>query len=85
MLSYYEVDVPIRSASGAIGWHVFAGRASCRRDAMLLASHAYHQAVAASQAGLNLPQRGPDGWGARGYRAGWTPDWFAARTRRVHL
>ncbi|MEV7416983.1 hypothetical protein [Streptomyces sp. NPDC089919] len=81
MLSYYEIDVPIRSLDGAGGWHVFAGRAASHLEALLIVCTVYEQAAAAHAAGTPVPARRPDGWGARGYRAGWLPDWPAARSR----
>lgn len=85
MLSYYEVNVPIRNADGASGWHILTGQATDHTEAVLIACSVYEQAVAAHLAGLDIPRRRPDGWGARGYRAGWSPDWPAARARCVRV
>ncbi|OLZ59448.1 hypothetical protein AV521_45305 [Streptomyces sp. IMTB 2501] len=37
---------------------------------------------AAQEAGLEIPDKQPDGRGARGFRPGWEPGWPAATARR---
>lgn len=77
-LPYYEVSVPMRSTTGARGVHVFTGRADSRSAAIRIARDTYRAAHTAQQAGRRNPGRRPDGWAARGYRAGWKLDWRAA-------
>ncbi|MFH9425491.1 hypothetical protein [Streptomyces sp. NPDC017529] len=84
-LPYYEVDVPIRNTAGLSGVHVFTGRADSRSAAARIAHAVYDAARAAQQAGGEIPRRRPDGWGARGYRPGWEPDWQAATVGRWNL
>lgn len=81
-LPYYEVDVPIRNTTGASGLHVFTGQAANRREAVRIAHEVYDAARAAQQAGHNIPSKRSDGWGARGVRPGWEPDWSAATAGR---
>ncbi|GHE56352.1 hypothetical protein GCM10018785_27060 [Streptomyces longispororuber] len=83
-LPYFEVDVPIHRTDqpGSRGVHVFTGRASTRRAAVKAAHAAYTAARAAAEAGLEIPHDRPGGWGARGYRPGWEPDWKAATAGR---
>ncbi|WP_333745963.1 hypothetical protein [Streptomyces sp. IBSBF 2950] len=77
-LPYYEVDVPITSTTGLEGLHVFTGQATSTGEAVRLAHEVYAAALAAHQAGLEIPGKRPDGWGARGVRPGWEPNWLAA-------
>ena len=77
-LPYYEVDVPISTAAGLSGTHVFTGPADSRSAAVRIAHEVYDAARAAQEAGLEIPGKRPDGWGARGYRPGWELDWPAA-------
>ena len=79
-LPYYEVDVPTRSTNhpGLSGVHVFTGPADSRSSAVRIAHEVYDAARAAQEAGLEIPGKRPDGWGARGYRPGWELDWPAA-------
>ncbi|MEU9157988.1 hypothetical protein AB0D59_47560 [Streptomyces sp. NPDC048417] len=79
-LPYYEVDVPIRNPDrpALSGVHVFTGPADSTGEALRLAHGAYNDAVAAQQAGLEVPRKRPEGWSARAVRPGWEPDWMAA-------
>ncbi|MFG2856718.1 hypothetical protein ACGFZ9_39700 [Streptomyces mirabilis] len=83
-LPYYEVDVPTRSTNhpGLSGVHVFTGPADSRTSAVRIAHEVYDAARAAQEAGLEIPGMRPDGWGARGYRPGWEPDWLSATAGR---
>ncbi|MFF7987008.1 hypothetical protein ACFZDK_49380 [Streptomyces sp. NPDC007901] len=83
-LPVYEVDVPIRSITlpGLSGVHVFTGPADSRSAALRIAHEAYAAARAAQEAGLEIPGKRPDGWGARGYRPGWEADWLSATAGR---
>ncbi|MGW3653553.1 hypothetical protein [Streptomyces sp. NPDC000878] len=81
-LPYYEVDVPISTAAGLSGVHVFTGPADSRSAAVRIAHEVYDAARAAQEAGLEVPGKRPDGWGARGYRPGWELDWPAATADR---
>ncbi|WP_198655463.1 hypothetical protein [Streptomyces geranii] len=82
-MPYYEVDVPISNTrQGLRGVHVFTGQADSPGTAVRLAHEAYDAARSAQQAGLAIPGSRPDGWGARGYRPGWEPDWPAATADR---
>ncbi|MFI1286480.1 hypothetical protein ACH4U5_37965 [Streptomyces sp. NPDC020858] len=78
-LPYFEVDVPIHSADGLRGVHVFTGQAASQSAAVQAAHEVYDVARAAAEAGLEIPHGRPDGWGACGYRPGWEPDWAAAK------
>jgi hypothetical protein len=62
--------------------HVFVGPADSRRTAGRLAHEVYDAALAAYQEGQALPGPRADGWGARGVRPGWEPDWQAATAGR---
>ncbi|MFF3589499.1 hypothetical protein ACFYYI_20370 [Streptomyces sp. NPDC002387] len=81
-LAVYEVDVPTTNGDGLRGVHVFTGRAESSASALRLAQEVYAAAVAARQAGLEIPRMRPDGWVARGIRPGWEPDWSAATAGR---
>ncbi|MEU6019508.1 hypothetical protein ABZ826_37685 [Streptomyces sp. NPDC047515] len=81
-LPYFQVDVPIHNDSGLSGVHIFTGRADSRSTAVRLAHEVYDTALAAQQAGLEMPGKRPDGWGARGVRLGWELDWKAATAGR---
>ncbi|MEU6353187.1 hypothetical protein ABZ896_28325 [Streptomyces sp. NPDC047072] len=83
-LPYYEVDVPISSTTqpGLTGVHIFAGPADSRSAAVRIAHEVYDAARAAQEAGLEIPGKRPDGWGASGYRPGWEPDWLSAMAGR---
>ncbi|WP_309030915.1 hypothetical protein [Streptomyces alfalfae] len=77
----YEVDVPIHHPSNPAlrGLHVFAGEADSRSTALRRAHEAYNAALAARQAGLEIPGQQPDSWTAHGLRPGWELDWLAAK------
>ncbi|MGW7820156.1 hypothetical protein ACWGLF_18970 [Streptomyces puniciscabiei] len=62
--------------------HVFTGPADSRSAALRIAHEVYDAARAARKAGLEIPDKRPDGWGARGYRPGWEPDWLSATAGR---
>jgi hypothetical protein len=83
-LPYFEVDVPIRCTAqpGLRGLHVFTGPAASTGEAVRIAHEIYDAARAAQQAGLEIPGKRPDGWGASGYRSGWELDWSAAMAGR---
>ncbi|AVH61885.1 MULTISPECIES: hypothetical protein [Streptomyces] len=83
-LPYFEVDVPIKSTDqpGLRGVHVFTGPADSRSSAVRIAHEVYDAARAAQEAGFEIPGKRPDGWGARGYRPGWEPDWLSATAGR---
>ncbi|MFI9311561.1 hypothetical protein [Streptomyces triculaminicus] len=83
-LPYYEVDVPIRNTArpSLLGLHVLTGQAGSRCDAVRIAHEVYDAALAAQAAGLEPPGKHPGGWGARGIRPGWEPDWSAATVGR---
>ncbi|KUH36121.1 hypothetical protein [Streptomyces kanasensis] len=78
---FYEVDVPIHdTANPALrGLHVFTGEADSPTTAMRRAHEVYDAALAAQQAGLEVPGRQPDSWGAAGLRPGWEMEWTAAK------
>lgn len=46
------------------------------------AHEAYDAATAEHMAGLEIPSKRPDGWGACRYRPGWEPGWPAATVGR---
>ncbi|MFI1379598.1 hypothetical protein [Embleya sp. NPDC020886] len=74
----YQVDVPIRDPrTDARGIHVLTGNAATAEDALTTAHHVYAQAVHDHTTGT-LPSRRPDGWGVRGLRPDWEPDWSGA-------
>ncbi|MFJ3673711.1 hypothetical protein ACIPSE_45440 [Streptomyces sp. NPDC090106] len=81
-LPFFEVDVPITSTDGLRGVHVFTGHADSHTSAVRIAHEVYDAARAAQEAGLEIPRVRPDGWGARGYRPGWEPDWLSATAGR---
>ncbi|MEU3620082.1 hypothetical protein ABZ725_48560 [Streptomyces sp. NPDC006872] len=83
-LPYFEVDVPNRSTDqpSLSGVHAFTGPADSRSAAVRIAHEVYDAARAAQEAGLAIPGKRPDGWGARGYRSGWELDWPAATASR---
>ncbi|MFY4722224.1 hypothetical protein [Streptomyces sp. LaBMicrA B280] len=72
-LRIYEVDVPIHDALGPArrGVHVFTGVADSPAAALRRAHEVYDAALAAQRAGLEIPGKQPDNWGARGLRPGW--------------
>ncbi|MEV8434710.1 hypothetical protein PGH47_42470 (plasmid) [Streptomyces sp. HUAS 31] len=78
---FFQVTVPIcHSQDPAMrGVHVFTGEASSRAEAVCLARRGYKDARYAYEAGLQIPLMWPSGWGARGLRPGWEPDWSAAK------
>ncbi|MEU5539129.1 hypothetical protein [Streptomyces sp. NPDC020362] len=77
-LRTYQVDVPIHNtANPARGVHVFTGVADSPA-ALRRAHEVYDAALAAHTAGLEIPGRQPDSWGARGLRPGWQMEWPAA-------
>ena len=77
---YFQVHVPIRNSARPEqrGLHVFTGAADTWSAALRIARETCDTAVAAQKAGLPVPGRRPDGWGARGLRPGWVLDWTAA-------
>ncbi|WP_369384233.1 hypothetical protein [Streptomyces sp. cg36] len=82
----YEVDVPIHDTTNPAlrGLHVFTGEADSPTTALRRAHEVYDAALAAQQAGLDIPGKQPDSWGARGLRPGWELDWPAAKAGRWH-
>ncbi|WP_030423209.1 hypothetical protein [Streptomyces sp. NRRL F-5065] len=78
---FYEVDVPIHdTANPALrGLHVFTGEADSPTTALRRAHEVYDAALAAHTAGLEVPGKQPDSWGARGLRPGWDMEWTAAK------
>ncbi|MGW4161982.1 MULTISPECIES: hypothetical protein [unclassified Streptomyces] len=82
----YEVDVPIHNTTNPAlrGLHVFTGEADSPTTALRRAHEVYDAALAAQQAGLDIPGKQPDSWGARGLRPGWELDWPAAKAGRWH-
>lgn len=77
----YEVEVPIRDPrTDARGIHVLTGNAATAEDALAAARYVYTQAIHHHGTGF-LPSRRPDGWGIRGLRPGWEPDWPGATCR----
>ncbi|MGW4438031.1 hypothetical protein ACWELO_20090 [Streptomyces sp. NPDC004596] len=66
------------------GLHVFTGVADSPAAALRHAHEAYDTALAAHTAGLEIPGKQPDSWGARGLRPGWQMEWPAARTGLWH-
>ncbi|MFI1719196.1 hypothetical protein [Streptomyces litmocidini] len=83
---FFEVDVPIHdTANPALkGLHVFTGVADSPATALRRAHEVYDAALAARTAGLEVPGRQPDGWGASGVRPGWEMEWTAAKAGRWH-
>ncbi|MFE1383431.1 hypothetical protein ACFW6S_31230 [Streptomyces sp. NPDC058740] len=83
---FFEVDVPIHdTANPALkGLHVFTGVADSPATALRRAHEVYDAALAARTAGLEVPGRQPDGWGASGIRPGWELEWTAAKAGRWH-
>ncbi|MFD3729298.1 hypothetical protein [Streptomyces sp. NPDC058671] len=77
---YFQVNVPIRNSvqPEQCGLHVFTGPADTWLEALRIARETCDTAVAAQEAGVPVPRRRPDGWGARGLRPGWVLDWPAA-------
>ncbi|MFH8371619.1 hypothetical protein [Streptomyces sp. NPDC018031] len=84
---YFQVHVPIRSTvqPERHGIHVLTGPADTAPQAVRIAREACDAALAARAAGLGVPHRRLDGWGARGVRPGWVPDWAAATVVRWDL
>ncbi|MFB7852382.1 hypothetical protein ACFC34_35945 [Streptomyces sp. NPDC056053] len=80
-LRYFEVDVPIHHTTNRQlhGVHVFTGEASSNSEALRLAHEVYDAALAAQQAGREIPGKQAGGWGARGLRPDWALDWQAAK------
>ncbi|GAA3809873.1 hypothetical protein [Streptomyces chiangmaiensis] len=81
-LAVYEVDVPTTNGNGRRGVHIFTGQADSPASALRHAQEVHAAAVAAQRSGLEVPRMQPDGWGARGTRPGWEPDWSAATAGR---
>ncbi|MFZ3562836.1 hypothetical protein ACOKM5_43675 [Streptomyces sp. BH097] len=81
---YYEVDVPIYDATDPDrrGVHVFTGVADSPAAALRRAHEVYDAALAAHTAGLEIPGKQPDNWGASGLRPGWQMEWPAAKAVR---
>ena len=61
---FFEVDVPIHNAAN---------------PALRRAHEVYDAALAAHTAGLEIPGKQPDSWGACGLRPGWELEWPAAK------
>ncbi|MET8572292.1 hypothetical protein [Streptomyces sp. NPDC004783] len=61
------------------GLHVFTGEADSLTTALRRAHEVYDAALAAHTAGLEIPGKQPDSWGARGLRPGWQMEWPAAK------
>ncbi|MFM9500340.1 hypothetical protein ACKI1Q_43070 [Streptomyces galilaeus] len=81
-LRIYEVDVPIHDTTdpdrrGRL--HVFTGVADSPAAALRRAHEVYDAALAAHTAGLEIPGKQPDSWGARGLRPGCQMEWPAAK------
>ncbi|MEW2497564.1 hypothetical protein AB0942_29115 [Streptomyces nodosus] len=78
---FYEVDVPIHDTANPArrGLHVFTGEADSPTTALRRAHEVYDAALAAHTAGLEIPGKQPDSWGARGLRPGWQMEWPAAK------
>lgn len=76
-----EVDVPIHDTThpDRHGLHVFTGVADSLAEALRRAHEVYDAALAAHTAGLEIPSKQPDQWGAAGLRLGWRMEWPAAR------
>lgn len=83
---FYEVDVPIHDTTNPAlrGLHVFTGEADSPATALRRAHEVYDAALAARTAGLEIPGKQPDSWGARGLRPGWAMEWTAATAGRWH-
>ncbi|MCX5208817.1 hypothetical protein OG689_05840 [Kitasatospora sp. NBC_00240] len=77
---YFQVSVPTRNLGRPEqrGLHVFTGPAETGADAVRIARRTCDAALAAQAAGVAIPRRRPDGWGARGVRPGWAFDWADA-------
>ncbi|WP_425423758.1 hypothetical protein [Streptomyces exfoliatus] len=61
--------------------HVFTGVADSPAAALRRAHEVYD---AAHTAGLEIPGKQPDSWGARGLRPSWEMEWTAAKAGRWH-
>ncbi|MDJ0466797.1 hypothetical protein [Streptomyces sp. H27-C3] len=85
-LRTYEVDVPIHDITNPArkGQHVFTGEADSPTTALWRAHEVYDAALIAHTAGLEIPGKQPDSWGARGLRPGWALDWPAAKAGPWH-
>lgn len=83
---FYEVDVPIHDTDNPAqrGLHVFTGVADSPATALRRAHEVYDAALAARQAGLEVPGKEPDSWGASGLRPGWEMEWTAAKAGPWH-
>ncbi|MGW2109515.1 hypothetical protein [Streptomyces sp. NPDC001948] len=62
--------------------HVFTAIANSPAAALRRAHEVYDAALAAQQAGLDIPGKQPDSWGASGLRSGWELEWPAAKAGR---
>jgi hypothetical protein len=82
----YEVDVPIHDTANPAcrGLHVFTGEADSPTTALRRAHDVYDAALAAHTAGLQIPGKQPDQWGAAGLRPGWEMEWAVAKAGRCH-
>ncbi|MFJ3505037.1 hypothetical protein [Streptomyces sp. NPDC090135] len=58
--------------------HVFTGEADSPTTALRRAHEVHDAALAAQQAGLEIPAKQPENWGAPGLRPGWQMEWTAA-------
>ncbi|MFF0337900.1 hypothetical protein ACFYUM_35585 [Streptomyces fimicarius] len=83
---FFEVDVPIHNAANPAlrGLHVFTGEADSPTTALRRAHEVYDAALAAHTAGLEIPGKQPDSWGARGLRPGWELEWPDAKAGPWH-
>ncbi|WP_018569234.1 hypothetical protein [Streptomyces sp. PsTaAH-124] len=81
---FYEVDVPIHDTTNPArrGLHVFTGEADSPTTALRRAHEVYDAALAAHQAGHEIPGKQPDNWGVSGLRPGWQMEWPAAKAGR---
>ncbi|MGW0754047.1 hypothetical protein [Streptomyces sp. NPDC002587] len=77
----YVVGVPIHDTANPArrGLHIFTGVAESAAAALLRAHEVYDAALAAHMAGLEIPGKQPDHWGASGLRPGWRMEWPAAK------
>ncbi|OEJ21581.1 hypothetical protein AS594_39300 [Streptomyces agglomeratus] len=77
--SLWEIDVPIKDDTGRTGWHVFAGLATDRAEALKAAQDVYREAVRRQQDGDEIPAGNAKwDWSARALRPGWDLDWNQA-------
>lgn len=77
---FFQIKVPMTKPTQPeqYGIHIFTGPADTCLDALRIARETCNAAISAQNAGMPIPRRRPDGWGARGLRHGWKLDWTAA-------